>query len=366
MFKLPDIDKEGEIERNIALILKNKIYPEEKLRECLEFVFRKKIPTKEVIKSFKKDFHSNQYGFDTVYKFKMLMTSLLINSHEYDDGLVISLLDIEEIFFNWIDSPKLSFPISIIKQKSSRFSFVKAGKKKNSYNKSDIEKVKKIIDEKRNTLKIRGNELLKKIRPQIKARLALLECFTIISLDDFIPDILKVCPKYISCPFVAQRINQWAYGAKIGDEKMMKSFKKVFSALKDKRTSANKTIYRNWYIVHRHHLLEKCFATLFRIDESESYKSYKSFIEWAFSLNKKCVSLINNNFKPKDIALYIILQEKLVKDECAFKKIHNKVKTLLNKHHKNDISVLFGKHIDQVIIQQPFLIDDPVLWSLFD
>ena len=241
IFCLPDIFKEGEIEERVGQILGNNLYPEEKVRHCLDFIFGRKKPNKKTITIIRKDFHSDQYVFDSVYKFKMLIAYSFVHADLLGDGLIakISEMDLQSKFFDKVlnregESNLKMSPENLRKINRALSRHLKAPDKK----KGTLPNSKKMIASKRSRIKKKGEELTMSLRPQIQNRLALLELFTLTSPDDFIPDLLKVCPKYLSCPIVSEKILKWAHGTKEGNKIESKIFSLVCSSLKNKRTSA--------------------------------------------------------------------------------------------------------------------------------
>ena len=369
MFRLPDIEKEGELEARVGLVCKHNLFPEEKLYQYVNFIFGKVVPDAQTLKNMKKEFSPDKCGFDDIYRLKMLSIYILLNEDQFDDNFVLQIPE-NEITSNFFD--KILSPEGRIVRPSP-----KARAKTNKILKKYIERKglgkqlqtqkspKDFIQEKRIRLKEQGESMAKRIVPKIKARLALLEILALTSLDDFIPELLKNCPRYLSCPIVSGKILSYAYGVKSGDKNASKPFEKIFSALKWKRTWASSTsFHRSWIIFQRKYLLEK-YLTKLRGMESRQRKKYEGYIKYAFGLRRDAV--FDYEKSAKSMASGIILMEEGNRmDEDTLKMIEKKTKVLLKKRSSDEIDLFTGRLTRNMLAENPFLPEDPCIWSIID
>ena len=102
MFRLPDIEKEGELEARVGLVCKHNLFPEEKLYQYVNFIFGKVVPDAQTLKNIKKEFSPDKYGFDDIYRLKMLSIYILLNEDQFDDNFVLQIPE-NEMTLNFFD-----------------------------------------------------------------------------------------------------------------------------------------------------------------------------------------------------------------------------------------------------------------------
>ena len=341
MFRLPStLD---EVQEKLNIVKKYGLYPEDELMRCLD-------SNKELIKKIKKDFDSDEYGFDDIYKVKMFVANYLMgidNEEKLDSDYVKELrLNLGGNLFNTISK-------GITDEPSIHLSWVLGIPQHNS----TIEKNQKLNEI--------GFWRAKKLAPQIRARLALLELFTIVSYEDFIPKLLKVCPLYLSCPIVARKISEWTYEFRKGDESKKKYISRTFT---DRRISSNKISYRHWSLFHRYYLLKKHLEVLAKVGKRDLRKKFiKDFLTRRLGLKKECEDfLLEENYtSPKKGAMEIMFKEGRFENEDAFNRTHEKIESLLKKHPMEEMDIFTGQVADDMIIKEPSKLESPDLWFQF-
>ena len=358
IFRLPNIHKEGELEKRVELILKYDSYPKEKLNRCLDFITGKASPSRKDIDNIIKDFKSDRYGFDDIYKFRMTIATFLLNN---DDQLT------DNTVLNMYEELKLRFSYHIPLRANGSFAepSPEIYKRVMEYAQDkgiEVEPTPSIAEARRRLKQI-GIDSLKELIPQTQSRLALLEIFTLVSLDDIIPELLKVCPKYLHCPIVVDKILDWSNGTKENNESDRNRFR-FFCSVMRKKNNPHEKIYKHWFIFHRHSLMENHLTFLMRMDKSKRQKQKENFCSF-FGLSKEYLECLERDlFKPKEIALEIIQKEGLIKSEDSFYKIRAKVNILIKKHPINRIPLFTAKNIDKGLSSLNW--KEGGLWALFE
>ena len=223
MFRLPNIEKEGELEARAGFALKHGLNPDkdklrQKLDQCLRFIRGKERLDKKAVKGIKKDFHSDEYGFDDVFKTKLLANYVIVNNSDFIDDKNVALVS-QQVRSDFFD-------ITLDKDGDiSHFS---------PENQARMETLTRLIGEdggeraseqtiteQRTFLTKFGEIMVIPLVFKIQGQLALLEIFALVSLDDFLPELLRICPEYLrSCPIVAKKVSTCIMKMQLGRMEM--------------------------------------------------------------------------------------------------------------------------------------------------
>ena len=409
MFRLPNIWKDhGELEAKAKLIKKYKLYPEDRLATCLIFILSnasfnneevnstlngKKIfsiisphfkSKEDFIKNIKSYFNPDKYGFSHVTKIQMFIAYAFYEKR-LDDQTIKEMPNVEfnMIFFDtYRESP--SFKTSSGDTTINMKFFDIVTKKEpcppeldpdnhtrslfGSINEKNITE-KELVIKRRDALKKFNYELAKRFVPKIQAQLALLEIFTLISLDDFIPELLKICPRYLHCPIVAEKILNWSYGVKNENLQCKKYLHNTFSSLKNKKGNPYIQDFRkNWMAVNYCVHLSMALYDLKKTINKKKQKSYEKIIENKFDLNDVSKLVIHGHNAIPDAVLNIMIDKQLIQSEHALTRAFKVVQKSLDleKHPFGGKDLEILADMDDFLKKNPFALENPDYWKLLE
>ncbi|MBF0313611.1 MAG: hypothetical protein HQK52_09350 [Oligoflexia bacterium] len=330
-----------DLDSRIKIILENNLFSPNRIYSFYKGAKLNKTNrgAKEVLKIFK----STEHGFDDLYKVKMFT--------------VLVLLDADNFMSN--------------EEAVAVYKTIKESTKDDA---GEIFKHERIADEvtkARHTIYSYGIVLKSIIGNEVKNRLALLEMLTFIYPDGLIPELLKVCPLYLECPFVQNKIYTNQHNAKYGTKESAKNSRKFLKDLiyLDGREKT-KTNLDMWRIDLFYHNFSKHIGD-FRTKKKEkifNQKEYDSFCkeEGVPSYLKDALisPFSNRSSGPKELTLSFMVDRKMIKHSRSYTDIQSKL-SLLKRKHKGTLYIPVVIQMLDVAIKNKNILESHKLWEVF-
>lgn len=339
MFKLPESNED--FRRLVKIVEANKIYSVDKISNYLAKSQSKSL-TKNDVQEIKKDFKSDQYGFDEIYKVKLAVIEWLVNIDQKSDEFVR--------FLDWDSKNKYKMESVGIKIPEDFYS-------------------KEYADDRRKALRSYGESLLKITKEEIEARLAILEIFARLIPDELIPELLLICPKYLGCKIIQAWIMNNQFYSIHGDDQQkalskdrVKKFTKAL--IPDGRKNKKQSTYY-WQLDGYYNKLTN-YIKGHRLASKEG-RLDKEYLKIFFDVWKipdvYLGHFTSEEIGAKDLALEIMISKGMITSEISFRDFQPKINRLKEKHSGIQMTLVLEDILD-LPIQFPQMLDNPKIWNL--
>lgn len=206
-----------------------------------------------------------------------------------------------------------------------------------------IKNNKEYLDITRRNLKQHRVRLINTEVKKMRAVLAFKEIVAMINPDKMVPHLIKITPKYLSSDLTQKWIRQFRYFSHFGSDKEKtvadKKLKELFNAIKGDKRGSQKRNYSYWKLSLIYYDLSG-YIVGFRKQKKEGKLDKELFeiyckLQKINNIHKNCI--LNSNEAAHNLALEIMINQKLIPSPKAYKDIQPHVSKLQKKHFNGNI-----------------------------
>ncbi len=316
IFSLPTTPLE--ISDSFIIIRENNLYDADWLTDQLKKKALNEVIDNKSRKRIINDFNSREHGFDDIYRVRLFAGMLLKNISSFEKGSIAKVEHDMSYTFNNLMIGDISY-------------------------RDFYEEVKK------EEFEIKGEQILSNAIDDITKRLVLLKVFSIILPEQLMPELVKICPFFMSCKQIQDQIIYSQYlrlnGSKSEKLEATNFLKAINSAILIDTRTVSKRKMKYWFSFLSYYEIIETISYIRHENLRNSDIEVETFLR-QFKVSKTVQGLIfEKSLTPHSLAKEILIDLGLIND-TSLEDFQTEIKALSKKHFAGKVDKVLYKLLD--------------------